>query len=282
MKGSIGLLPNWDKKHTAKIVEQVYYFFDQAGIPVKTLPRGSHILTDHFSEQITSWKEEVELIVVVGGDGTILKVARELVEWEIPVLGINAGHKGFLAETEITNLQECLHYLLEGNYYVNERVILHTNVKRKGEKALDFMAVNDVVLSRGPFSRIIDLDVYINQEYLETYSGDGVILSTSTGSTAYSLSAGGPIVHPSLEVLVITPVCPHSLYNRSVIVSASEAICIKVASSHADIVLTMDGQVGFRLQKGDSVKTSRSSHKVKLVSFPSSSFYKLLHHKLKG
>ena len=281
MKG-IGVLPNWDKKHTAEIVEQVCEYFHKAGIAVKTLPRGSNILTEQFSAHITSWKEEVDLIVVVGGDGTILKVARELVNWSIPMLGVNAGHKGFLAETEITNLRECLHYLHEGNYHVNERLILNTEVSRKGETALDFLAVNDVVLSRGPFSRIISLNVYINQEYLETYSGDGVILATSTGSTAYSLSAGGPIVHPGLEVLVITPVCPHSLYNRSVIVSASECICIEVVSPNAEIVLTLDGQVGFSLQKGDQVKVSRYPHMVKLVSFPSSSFYKLLHHKLKG
>jgi len=281
MKG-VGILPNWEKKYTEEIVEQVCSFFSCSGVTVKTLSRDDNILADQFFSRISSWREEIDLIVVVGGDGTILKVARELVDWDIPILGINAGHKGFLAEIEITNLQESLRYLLEGNYNVNERVILHTEIERPEHTSVNFLAINDVVLSRGPFSRIIGLDVYINDDYLETYSGDGVIVATSTGSTAYSLSAGGPIVHPSLEVLVIAPVCPHSLYNRSVIVNAGEMICIEVVSPHADIVLTMDGQVGFSLQEGDRVKLSRSPYQVKLVSFPSSSFYKLLHHKLKG
>lgn len=281
MKG-VGLLPNWDKEHTAVIVQKIDEYFSQHRVPVKTLPRNINILADNFSAQISSWKEEVEVLIVVGGDGTILRVARELFRWKLPILGINAGHKGFLAEIELNNLEQALNYLLQGSYHLNERIILQAEIERSNQQLIEFVAVNDVVVSRGPFSRIIALNAYINQEYLETYSGDGLVVATPTGSTAYSLSAGGPIIHPNLEVLVVTPICPHSLYSRSVIVDSSETISVEVTTSNADIVLTMDGQVGFNLKKNDRVRLSRAHDKVKLITFPYSSFYNLLHHKLKG
>jgi len=278
----VGIIPNWDKENISPLVDRVCKYLEDAGVTAWLFPREEALEVEHFDHKIASWRGKVELIIVIGGDGTILRVARELSEWRVPLLGINAGHKGFLAEIEETNLQSCLKMLLDGNYLVHDRMILSTTVERGRKPPVNFVAVNDVVLSRGPFSRIVDVEAYINKEYMETYSGDGLIVATSTGSTAYSLSAGGPIVSPNLEVLIITPICPHSLYNRSVIVDASEIISIEIISDHADIVLTIDGQLGFNLKKGDLIKISRAPDYARLISFPGSSFYRLLHDKLKG
>ncbi len=280
----VGIIPNWEKEKISRIVDEVVEYLEQAGVSVMVLPREEVIEVEFFANKISSWRDEVEVIIVIGGDGTILRVARELSHWDVPLLGINAGRKGFLAEVEEANLQNCLQLLLDGGYNITERMLLETSVERGTRSVVNFLALNDIVISRGPFSRIIDLKAFINQDYLETYSGDGLIVSTSTGSTAYSLSAGGPIVSPSLQVFVITPICPHSLYSRTVIVDSSETISIEVLTSfvEADIVLTMDGQVGFNLEKGDLVKVSLASCSARLIRFPGSSFYRLLHEKLKG
>ncbi len=279
---NIGVIPNWDKENIAPLVDRVCEFLKEEHVNVNILPREKADDVKQIYRNITSWLPEVEMIIVIGGDGTILRVARETAQWKLPLLGINAGHKGFLAEIEEANLLHSLRMLIEGNFSVHERMILNTAVTRENRRVAEFLAVNDVVLSRGPFSRIIDVETCINGDYLETYSGDGLIVATSTGSTAYSLSAGGPIVSPSLEVFVITPICPHSLYNRSVIVDASENISIEILSSYSEIVLTIDGQLGFNLKKNDIVEVSRSPECARLISFPGSSFYRLLHDKLKG
>jgi NAD+ kinase len=169
-----------------------------------------------------------------------------------------------------------------GQYGFRQRMMLKAVVRRDQEVLERYLALNDIIVSRGPFSRIIKLDAYINNEFLESYSGDGLIVSSPTGSTGYSLSAGGPIVNPSLELLVITPICPHSFYNRSVIVTGSEIIELRVGSGQTQVVLTADGQVGFALEKGDSVIVCRAEQKVRLVHFADNSFYRLLHQKLKG
>ncbi len=283
MKG-IGLVPNWQKDNTALVVEKIRDFFRQRDIPLHTAGTGqSDFFADRsLAEGLQGWPELVELIIVVGGDGTILRAARDLVHWQIPILGINVGYKGFLAEIEVEQMERYLQYVVAGQYDFRERMMLEAVVMRDNAVLADYLALNDIVVSRGPFSRIIKLDTYINNDFLESYSGDGVVVASPTGSTGYSLSAGGPIVNPALELLVITPICPHSLYNRSVIVTGSEKIELRVRTRQAQVVLTADGQVGFALEDGDSVVVSRATQKVKLVRFADNSFYRLLHQKLKG
>ena len=283
MKG-IGLVPNWQKENTALVVEKIQLFFHRRDIPLLIAnSRQSNFRAEvSLVDELQSWPEQVELIIVVGGDGTILRAARELAHWNIPLLGINVGHKGFLAEIEVEQMDRYLQYVVAGNYGYRERMMLEAVVKRENEVLEHYLALNDIIVSRGPFSRIIKLDAYIDHEFLESYSGDGLIVSSPTGSTGYSLSAGGPIVNPSLELLVITPICPHSFYNRSVIVTGSEKIELRVGSGHTQVVLTADGQVGFALEKGDSVFVCRAEQKVRLVHFAGNSFYRLLHQKLKG
>ena len=231
-------------------------------------------------EEFKSWPEKVEIVIVVGGDGTFLRVAREMAFTDLPLLGINLGHKGFLSEIEVVELNIYLQKLIEGNYSFGQRMMLQTEVFREEESIFSSISLNDAIISRGPFSRIIKLDTFINNDFLESYPGDGVIISTPTGSTGYSLSAGGPVVNPSLNILLVTPICPHLLYQRSVIVNSDDVIKVIVATSSADIFLTMDGQEGFPLQYMDKVIVKKAGCVTRVITFQKNNFYKLLHDKL--
>ena len=280
MKG-VGIIPNWEKKNTTEVVARIESFFEEVGVSVVTMEKEYDPMIVTLSKKLTTWRDNVDMIIVVGGDGTILRVARELACWGLPILGINVGHKGFLAEIEADDLPDYLEPLISGDYSISERIMLDAYVVRKERTVAEFIALNDVAATKGPFSRIIRIDSYIGDDFFESYTGDGVIISTPTGSTGYSLSAGGPIVSPALDVLVVTPVCPHSLYNRSVIVDGSELVSLTVYTWQSEIVLTVDGQVGFELSEGDQVNVSKSPYKTSLVTFKDRSFYQLLGRKLK-
>ena len=160
----------------------------------------------------------VEMIIVLGGDGTLLSVARLVGDHDVPILGVNLGGLGFLTEITLEELYRVLERVVEGNFITDERVVFNTAVIRKGEKMAGFIVLNDAVINKGALARIIDIETTINGEYLTTFKSDGLIISTPTGSTAYNLSAGGPIVHPSLHCIIITPICPHTLTNRPIMV----------------------------------------------------------------
>lgn len=280
MKG-VGIIPNWHKENAYEVVEKVRSFFEGAGLTVNILKKELKERPVSLVDVMEDWPGGTDMIIVVGGDGTILRVARDLAYRGLPILGINVGHKGFLAEMEVHDLPEYLEHIITGNYAVSERIMLESSVIRDGKKVAEFTALNDMVVTKGPFSRIIRLDAFISGEFLERYTGDGLIISTPTGSTGYSLSAGGPIVNPLLDVLVVTPVCPHSLYNRSVIVDGRETIGMHVYPRQSEVLLTVDGQVGFALHEEDRVIVSRSPLKVSLVTFRDRSFYNILGRKLK-
>ncbi len=280
----IGLIPNWQKRNSSLVVENIANFFEPRRTKLKIADRRQ---ADFYSEeslalQLAEWEGSLKLIIVVGGDGTILRVARDLACWNVPILGINLGHKGFLAEIEVEQMERFLQYIANGQYSYHERMMIEARLTRGKEELGNYLALNDIVISRGPFSRIIKVEAYVNDDFMESYSGDGVIIATPTGSTGYSLSAGGPIVNPSMELFVITPICPHSLYNRSVVVDGSDIIKMRVDSRQVQVVLTVDGQVRFALEDEDQVFINRSKQKVKLVCFDDYSFYRMLHQKLKA
>ncbi len=280
---SIGLIPNWHKNNSSLVVEKIVHFFEQRRLKIKIAEEKQ---ADFYSEeslalQLESWHDQLELIIVVGGDGTILRVARDLACWELPILGINLGHKGFLAEIEVEQMERFLQYLANGQYSYQERMMIEACLKREGEDLECYLALNDIVVSRGPFSRIITIEASVNDDYMESYSGDGIIIATPTGSTGYSLSAGGPIVNPTMELFVVTPICPHSLYNRAVIVNGNDKIRLQVDSRQVQVVLTVDGQVRFALEDKDQIIVNRSQQIVKLVCFHDHTFYRMLHQKLK-
>ncbi len=224
-----------------------------------------------------------DVLVVFGGDGTILRAARQAAPRAIPILGVNLGGFGFLAEVNDTEVGEALIRLLEGDYRLDERMMLRAQVLRSGRAAREFLALNDIVVTKSGYARLVHLRTEVNGELLATYLADGLIASTPTGSTAYSLSAGGPIVHPDVDVIVLTPICAHTLNARAIVVSSTDVITVRaqpVGTSPSPSVLTVDGQEGHPLASGDEVRIECSPHRARLIRLGREGFYSLLRHKL--
>jgi NAD+ kinase len=221
------------------------------------------------------------LIVVLGGDGTILRVARDLDGSAPPILGVNMGNLGFLTSVRGDKLRDPVRTVLRGEYEVSKRQTLQTALIRRGRRREAHRALNDVVISRGAFSRIVRLRLSIDGELLTEYLCDGMIFATATGSTAYSLSAGGPILVPTARALIITPICPHALSNRSVITGETSVIRCQVASAAAELLLTVDGQVQLPLEVGDEVEVRQSPRTVQLVTPKNHSYFQVVREKLK-
>jgi NAD+ kinase len=220
-----------------------------------------------------------DVVLVFGGDGTMLRVARELAGARTPILGINIGGLGFLTAVSSQQLPRALASLWRGDFALETRPLLEARAQAAGRR-LRALAFNDVVVSRGEQPRLVSLEVAVDGEVLTRYRCDGLILSSPTGSTAYSLAAGGAIVAPGAEVFTLTPICPHTLSNRSVIVNLRSKVTVRVASERADVILAADGQTLSRLRHGDTVTVRRSPQSVRLVRLEGSSFFQTLRHKL--
>jgi NAD+ kinase len=222
-----------------------------------------------------------EVIVVLGGDGTMLSVARLVGEKGIPILGVNIGGLGFLTAVTKDELYSVLQTLLTGDCPVEERIMLTACVLRHSECIAEYLVVNDVVVNKGALARIIDLETYIDQSYVATFKADGLIVSSPTGSTAYALSAGGPILYPTLNSIVLAPICPHTLTNRPIVLPDNVVIDIVLRSQNEDVFLTIDGQVGFSLRQGDTVKVKKSEFKTRLFIPCERDYFQILRTKLK-
>jgi NAD+ kinase len=222
----------------------------------------------------------VDVIAVFGGDGTFLNAARLAGRDGVPLLGINLGSLGFLTEVKLEEMHAAFECLLGGQYRLEERVLVDVQVVRHGAALAQYQALNDAVINKGALARIIELEVWVNSELVTITRADGLILSTPTGSTAYSMSAGGPILYPTLGAFIITPICPHTLSNRPVVVpdGAPVGICLRYG---ADVMLTVDGQVGMPLQPGDCVRFQKGTSPLRMIQATGSTFFKLLREKLK-
>jgi len=225
--------------------------------------------------------ESADLVVVLGGDGTLISVARLVGNREVPILGVNLGSLGFLTEITLDELYPALESCLSGDYRVSERMMLRASIERDGEEIQTHRVLNDVVINKGALARIVDLETTVSGSYLTTFKADGLIISTPTGSTGYSLAAGGPIVHPALECLVVTPICPHTLTNRPIVVDAGATVTVTLKSAHEDVFVTLDGQVGMELKPGDVVRVRRAEHRTRLVISRSKDYFEVLRTKLK-
>lgn len=224
---------------------------------------------------------KVDLVVVLGGDGTLLSVARLVGARQVPILGVNLGGLGFLSEVTLEELYATLEEVLAGQYQFSERLMLTAHIHRQGERIAEYTVLNDVVINKGALARIIEMETYIDSEYVTTYRADGLIISTPTGSTAYSMAAGGPIIYPSLQSLVLTPICPHTLTNRPLVIPNRVKIEVILISENEDVYLTLDGQVGFALRYRDVVEVKSSEHSIKLIRSIHRSYYEVLRTKLK-
>jgi NAD+ kinase len=223
---------------------------------------------------------QVDVIVVLGGDGTLLSVARAVGTLGVPILGVNLGGLGFLTATTLDEMTAALQTLLDGRMVIEERMMLTARVRRSGAVASEFLALNDVVIMKSAMSRIIDLSVAVDGQLATAYRADGLIISTPTGSTAYSLSAGGPILFPTMDALVLTPIASHTLTNRPIVLPGIQRIEVTLLTNQ-EVMLTVDGQVGFGLRERDSVEVAQAASRIRLVRFPHKHFFSVLRTKLK-
>lgn len=230
---------------------------------------------------LSSPYKQLDIIFSLGGDGTLLKAARLVASHGIPVCGVNLGGLGFLTQIGIREINDYLKCILEGAYQIEERMMLAGYIIREEEKIGQFYCLNDIVVAKKMFARLIHLETYINKEYVIHYAADGLVISTPTGSTAYSLSAGGPIIHPSIKSMVITPICPHTLSARALVIHHNDVFKVIVRSKGKDVMLTVDGQQGFDIKENDIIIIQESIYKTKLVTFQEKSFYGILRKKLK-
>lgn len=222
-----------------------------------------------------------EVIIVLGGDGTMLSTCRLVADKGIPVLGINIGGLGFITEVQIDKLYETLDRVLSDECPIEERIMLAAKVRRLGEIIAEYIVLNEVVVNKAALARIIDLETYVNQNYVTTFKADGLIISTPTGSTAYSLSAGGPILYPTLDNIIITPICPHTLTNRSMVIPGDSIVKIILSSPTERIYLTMDGQVGFSVMQNDIIEVAKAPFKTRLLIPCDRDYFQILRTKLR-
>ena len=223
---------------------------------------------------------QADLIIVLGGDGTLISVSRLIVGHNVPIVGVNLGRLGFLTEITRDELPEMLDSLFRGDYQVSERMMLDACIRRDGKIVGQYTVLNDVVINKGALARIIDLEIYVDGRHLSSYKADGLIVSTPTGSTGYSLAAGGPIISPEINSLLISPICPHMLTNRPIIVWSRSVIEVAVKFEDDVVFFTADGQVGRKLVPGDRVEIRRSESRTRLVNSPNRDYFQVLRTKL--
>ncbi|HEV8132542.1 MAG TPA: NAD(+)/NADH kinase [Acidobacteriota bacterium] len=252
--------------------------------------QGVGILVDSTSAKLLDFKVpraslerlpfRSQAIVALGGDGTILAVARSIQNSGTPILAVNLGSLGFLTEIKLDELYPALSRVIENKFFVDVRYMIDSSVKRKGKILARHTALNDVVINKGAPARIIQFEAFSNRDYIASFLADGLIISTPTGSTAYSLSAGGPVVYPNLECLVLTPICPHTLTNRPLVIPLDSKVRV-ILRQGEEVMLTVDGQVGMRLQLEDEITVTRSRSTVKLIHPENKNYFDVLREKLK-
>src|SRR6202163_988794 len=278
----IGIISRPRRSNLAVVVPPLLHWFEARGVRTMYDTETASALHDSSKgrsrEQVA---EESQLLLVLGGDGTLLAAARVATPQGIPILPINMGSLGFLTSFKLEEMYPALEEILAGRFSSSERVMLAVELHRGGEVLERQVVANEAVIHKGELARMIDLKLTIDSDFVCRYRADGLIVATPTGSTAYSLSAGGPIVHPSVESWVITPICPHTLTDRPVVIRDSSLVEIKLSGNTEAVFLTLDGQKGIPLQATDRVRISRAQQLLKLIQTPNKSYFEILRNKLK-
>ncbi|WP_022850236.1 NAD(+)/NADH kinase [Limisalsivibrio acetivorans] len=276
-KVSIVAKPHGDR--VKQVLEDVCQFLGDKGVEV-LLEENSAGVIGAGSVSHERIKEESDLVVVLGGDGTLISAVRILGEKETPILGVNLGRLGFLTETKIEEALPQLGLVLDGDFETEKRMKLHCHLVENGVKTLEIEVLNDVVINKSDLARIIEMEVYVNDYFVNSYRADGLIISTPTGSTAYNLAAGGPIVHPSSETIILAPICPHALTNRPIVISDDSFINIRLRSKEENVSITYDGQIARQVDPEKIITIKKARTGVRLVVPKNRNYYSLLREKL--
>lgn len=282
---TIGIMTNREKDEDLKYTKLLVEFLLLKNIEInisydilKELKLNSAINSTLDDDAVL---QNSEVIICLGGDGTFLRVARHAYIYDKPILGINLGTLGFLTEVDKNDIKSSIEKLLSGEYRIEERMMLEATIMENDRFVAQGVALNDVVVSRVALSRILHLNTYINNQFMDSFPGDGLIISSPTGSTAYSLSAGGPIVEPDVEMMIITPICPHILYTRSFVTSGERVVKVIVGESFLNnAMVTLDGQKGYRISGGYSIEIKKSPHTVKIIQLNNRNFFHILRTKI--
>ncbi len=281
---TIGLIGKYGDPTVAPLVHQIAAFLKKRNLQLlleeetaclideKRLPTGNR----------RSLARHCDLVIVLGGDGTFLNAARAFVDFRVPLLGVNLGRLGFLTDiSPHPHLDEALHEILVGKFKEEERGLLHVEVRRDGQAMTQADALNDVVIHKREMARMIEVDTYIDGMFLNAYWSDGLIIATPTGSTAYSLSSGGPIVHPSLDAVLVVPICPHTLTHRPILLNADREIEIRPKSKNpSETIITCDGQITLNLALGDRIVVRQKRRKLRLIQPLKHDYFQVLRAKL--
>ena len=278
----VGILSKPRKEEICAIVPRLAEWLRQRKVEVLFDSIAAACFSPHEKEtKPDEMAARVDMLIVLGGDGTLLAAARLLGERNVPILPVNLGGLGFLTSVTLDDLYPVLEQAIKGEARYSERVMLESRVMREGKPFHCARALNDAVLNKAALARIIDLQLRVNDEFVCNYKADGLIVATPTGSTAYSLSAGGPIIYPIVSAFVITPICPHTLTNRPLVIPDNAKIEIGFAAGEAPIYLTVDGQVGVELHSNDVVALSAAAQKLRLVRPREKTYFSVLRDKLK-
>ncbi|MFA6074576.1 MAG: NAD(+)/NADH kinase [Negativicutes bacterium] len=278
----VGIFPNRGKNRIVEAVDRIVSCLEKLNIDFFMSDSDArHFgLTDHGLSMLELVKK-IDCAISIGGDGTMIKCAREVAQYDIPVCGINLGKVGFLNDIEFDDIETALNDLAEAKFIIKERMMLKVEVLRGRELCFSGVALNDAVISKSGLSRLLRLSVSIEAGLVEKYPADGIIIATPTGSTGYSLSANGPIIHPSVKVLIVTPICPHLLHSRSIIVACEEKIIVEFDPVKEEAILTLDGQLDYKLDNRDKIVITQSPYSAKLIKlFDSKPFFEVVREKL--
>lgn len=278
---SIGILTKPKFPEVKVTLQAVVSWLRARNIDVILDTTSAALLEEKGGLQKTQLAQKADVLLVLGGDGTMLNAARLAGERGIPILGVNMGGLGFLTEVRLEHLYPSLERVFANDFVLDERLMLKTHVHRHGETVAQGIVLNDVVVSKGTLARMIELQISIHGQFVTNLRGDGLIISTPTGSTAYSLSAGGPILEPAVHSLILTPICPHTLTHRPLIVPDNVEVDVTLTSKDEGAMATLDGQVGIALTQGDTVVLSVAELRTRLIRFPESTYYNVLREKLK-
>jgi NAD+ kinase len=277
----VGVIVKPNHRLSRDVAGKLFRWLGRRGIEAMADPQTAGLLKRSDGRAREALAAAADLLVVVGGDGTLLSVARSVGSARTPILGVNLGSLGFLTEIPLDQMYTSMALVLKGEYTIDERMRMRVSVHQNGKESHRHDILNDVVVNKSALARILTIDVTIDGSYITTYRADGLILSTPTGSTAYSLSAGGPIMEPSVAGFLLSPICPHTLTNRPLVLPSRSTVEVTVRNTSDDVYVTIDGQVGFPLQSEDKVVAKRAPVPVRLVQAMGKNYFDVLRQRLK-